>query len=67
MSNTAAEAGLKKIEKVRMECADLEIGMYVCELDRPWLESPFMLQGFLIENEEDIEALKNARVRKGRR
>ena len=60
MSNTAAEAGLKKIEKVRMDCADLEIGMYVSELDRPWLESPFMLQGFLIENEEDIEALKNA-------
>lgn len=30
---------------------DLSIGMFVDELDRPWLESPFLLQGFLIENE----------------
>jgi len=31
--------------------------MYVCELDRPWLETPFMLQGFEVENDADIEAV----------
>lgn len=38
--------------------ADLKIGMFVSSLDRPWLDTPFMLQGFLIENEEDIKILR---------
>ncbi|HQV09255.1 MAG TPA: DUF3391 domain-containing protein, partial [Thauera sp.] len=25
---------------------DLKIGMYVVEIDRPWTETPFMMQGF---------------------
>ncbi len=29
-------------------------GMYVCEVDRPWLETPFLMQGFRIRNEQDI-------------
>ncbi len=32
-------------------------GMFVAQLDRPWLESPFMLQGFLVETEEEIDQL----------
>lgn len=28
----------------------LEPGMYVSGLDRPWLETPFYLQGFMIRN-----------------
>ena len=35
----------------------LKIGMYVSKLDRPWLETPFLMQGFFIMNEEDIEDL----------
>lgn len=38
--------------------AELIIGMYVSNLDRPWLESPFAFQGFLIKSHEDIELLK---------
>jgi putative nucleotidyltransferase with HDIG domain len=37
---------------------DLEPGMYVSSLDRPWLETPFLLQGFLIQDEEDINQLR---------
>ncbi|MFZ3322759.1 MAG: HD domain-containing phosphohydrolase [Usitatibacter sp.] len=37
---------------------DLKIGMFVADLDRPWVDTPFLLQGFLIENEEQILALK---------
>ncbi len=55
---SASASGLKKIEKVRVDCDKLKIGMFVCDLDRPWLESPFMLQGFLIEDIEDIDALR---------
>lgn len=32
--------------------------MYVSELDRPWLETPFLFQGFFIRNQEEIEALR---------
>ncbi|MBL8471183.1 MAG: HD-GYP domain-containing protein [Rhodocyclaceae bacterium] len=32
--------------------------MFVFELDRPWLETPFLLQGFLIENADQIEQLR---------
>jgi HD-GYP domain-containing protein (c-di-GMP phosphodiesterase class II) len=37
---------------------DLHIGMYVAALDRPWLETPFLFQGFIIENEADLKLLK---------
>ncbi len=29
--------------------------MFVAELDRPWLETPFALQGFVIRNDDDVE------------
>jgi HD-GYP domain-containing protein (c-di-GMP phosphodiesterase class II) len=31
--------------------------MFVADLDRPWVDTPFLLQGFLIEDEEQIRAL----------
>lgn len=37
---------------------DLKIGMFVADLDRPWVDTPFLLQGFLIEEEEQIAALQ---------
>ncbi len=32
--------------------------MFVSGLDRPWLETPFLLQGFLVRSPEDIEEIK---------
>jgi HD-GYP domain-containing protein (c-di-GMP phosphodiesterase class II) len=37
---------------------DLKIGMFVADLDRPWVDTPFLLQGFLIENDEQIHSLR---------
>ncbi len=37
---------------------DLKLGMFVAELDRPWLESPFLMQGFLIDEGEQIATLR---------
>ncbi|MGZ8983785.1 MAG: HD-GYP domain-containing protein [Methylotenera sp.] len=31
--------------------------MFVCELDRPWLGTPFMLEGLLIEDDEQIATI----------
>lgn len=36
----------------------LQIGMYVSELDRPWLETPFLFQGFYIRTESEIQELR---------
>jgi HD-GYP domain-containing protein (c-di-GMP phosphodiesterase class II) len=40
-----------------IESRDLKVGMFVQELDRPWLETPFMFQGFCIKTEDEIETL----------
>src|SRR3982751_3676872 len=37
---------------------ELRVGMFVADLDRPWVDTPFLLQGFLIENDEQILALR---------
>ncbi len=37
-----------------MNSSELQLGMYVSGLDRPWLEVPFPVQGFRIESPEDI-------------
>jgi putative nucleotidyltransferase with HDIG domain len=37
---------------------ELQIGMYVAHLDRPWLETTFLFQGFRIENHNQIEQLQ---------
>lgn len=42
----------------RVEVKDLRIGMFVSELDRSWLGSPFLFQGFMIENEDDLGKLQ---------
>jgi len=36
----------------------LETGMFVVSLDRPWLGTPFLLQGFLIEDAAQIAQLR---------
>jgi HD-GYP domain-containing protein (c-di-GMP phosphodiesterase class II) len=36
----------------------LEYGMYVAQLDRPWTETPFMFQGFVLKTEQQLNALK---------
>src|SRR5690606_28172509 len=42
----------------RMDVADLEIGMYVAELDRPWIDSPFLFQGFVVQTADELELLR---------
>ncbi len=44
--------------KEKIEVEQLRIGMFVSDLDRPWLDTPFLLQGFLVEADEEIAKLK---------
>ncbi len=41
-----------------IEVEFLRLGVFVAELDRPWLGTPFLLQGFLIDDEAQIRQLK---------
>lgn len=45
------------LKEVKVRISDLEIGMYVCRLDRPWIETPYVLQGFLLKSQDDIDQL----------
>ncbi|MEO8142641.1 MAG: HD domain-containing phosphohydrolase [Betaproteobacteria bacterium] len=38
--------------------SELQFGMYIAELDRPWTETPFTFQGFVLRTNRQLEALK---------
>ena len=44
--------------KKKLPVSQLALGMYVAELDRPWLDSPFLFQGFSIESPDQLAALR---------
>ncbi|MCG5525631.1 HD-GYP domain-containing protein [Ectothiorhodospira haloalkaliphila] len=44
--------------KQELAATSVRKGMYVCELDRPWQGTPFPLQGFWVETDEQIRYLK---------
>lgn len=50
---------------VEIDVEDLAVGMYVSELDRPWIETPFLFQGFRVREQEEIDTLRKycSRVR----
>ncbi len=41
----------------KVNAQDIKIGMFVADLDRPWIDTPFLLQGFLIEDEDQLRQL----------
>lgn len=44
---------------VKVPAAQVQIGMFVAELDRPWLGTPFLLQGFEVRSKSQIRTLTN--------
>jgi HD-GYP domain-containing protein (c-di-GMP phosphodiesterase class II) len=47
------------MDKRQISVEELRVGMYVEELDRPWLETPFTYQGFPITSDAHIKMLKS--------
>lgn len=47
------------LKKEKVEIARLALGMYIAELDRPWIGTPFMLQGFLLDDQSDLDTLNS--------
>lgn len=42
----------------KISSTEIEIGMYVSRLDRPWRETTFLFQGFPVQKQAEIEELK---------
>jgi len=47
------------LAKILVPVDQLVLGMYVTELDRPWVETSFLFQGFEIKSEEELRAIKD--------
>lgn len=45
------------VRQKKVAVHDLEIGMFVSDLDRPWHQTPFPIQGFYIRSQDDIRAV----------
>ncbi|MFZ5656114.1 MAG: HD-GYP domain-containing protein [Pseudomonadota bacterium] len=46
------------IEEREIGTDQVAIGMFVCRLDRPWTDTPFPLQGFLVTDIEQLATLR---------
>lgn len=44
---------------IALPASMLKAGMFVCRLDRPWLGTPFLMQGFLAQSSHDITTLQS--------
>ena len=42
----------------KIDVRDIQLGMYIAELDRPWLETPFMFQGFELRSADAAQKLR---------
>lgn len=45
------------VRQKKIAVHDLEIGMFVSDLDRPWHQTPFPIQGFYIRSQDDVRSL----------
>ena len=50
---------MSDIRREKIPASQLKIGMFVSELDRPWLGTPFLLEGLLIESDEQLQTLSS--------
>jgi len=51
-------SGALPAARYQIPAESLQYGMYVAELDRPWLDTPFLLQGFRIDSQIELETLR---------
>lgn len=44
--------------KKKIPVQELELGMFVGQLDRPWIGTPFLYQGFVVRTEQEVQDLR---------
>lgn len=45
-------------ELIKVDANDIRLGMYMAYADRPWLETPFLFQGFLLDNDKLLDEVR---------
>lgn len=53
-----ATSAPSSLARVRFPVEKLQYGMYVAELDRPWLDTPFLLEGMLLRDQTELATLR---------
>jgi HD-GYP domain-containing protein (c-di-GMP phosphodiesterase class II) len=48
-----------ELEERKVDVEELAIGMFVYRLDRPWTDTPFPIQGFVVETIDEISILRS--------
>ena len=46
------------VKQIKIFIHELKVGMFVSALNKPWAETPFPIQGFVIKNGADISRVK---------
>ncbi len=47
------------MHKIKIPSSQIIMGVYVSELDRPWVDTPFPFQGFKVSKEKEIRMLRD--------
>ena len=50
--------GSSELKQIQVPSMQIEMGMYVSALDRPWSESPFLMQGFCVTSPKVLAKLQ---------
>ena len=53
------DTSYSSLARILIPVNQLTLGMYVTELDRPWVETSFLFQGFEVKTEEELRAVKD--------
>jgi len=45
-------------KRIKVDTAKIEMGMFIAQLDRSWLETPFIQRGFVVSKQDEIALLR---------
>jgi HD-GYP domain-containing protein (c-di-GMP phosphodiesterase class II) len=53
-----SKSDTSKKHRYRLSTEHVKLGMFVAELDRPWLDTPFLIEGVLLKSQEELSTIK---------
>lgn len=59
MTVASTSDNIQSKQQFQIPVGELEIGMYISRLDRPWEETPFLFQGFILDNFKDLQLIQD--------
>ncbi|NVJ49641.1 MAG: HD-GYP domain-containing protein [Gammaproteobacteria bacterium] len=50
---------MSHLKRVKVLANQLEVGMFISDIDRDWSDTNFLMQGFTVEDQSDIESVQS--------